>query len=63
LFLILSPDFAAAAVVVVIRGGGAGGDAVKDDNTFFFSSSSCFPSSGEELFDRECDEGCEILLS
>jgi hypothetical protein len=22
-----------------------------------------FPSSGEELSGRECDEGCEILLS
>ncbi len=63
LFLILSPDFAiaAAAVVVVVRGGGAGGDVVEDDNIFF--SSSCFPSSGEQLYGRECDEGCKILLS
>ncbi len=67
LFLILSPDFAAAVAVavVVVRGGGAGGDVVEDDNIFFssFSSSSCFPSLGEELSGRECDEGCKILLS
>jgi hypothetical protein len=66
LFLILSSDFATAAVsaVVVVRGGGAGGDAVEDDNifSFSFSSSSCFPSSGEELSGRECDEGFELQL-
>jgi len=66
LFLILSPDFVAVAVaaVVVVRGGGAGGDVVKDDNIliFFSSSSSCFPSSGEELSGRECDEGFELQL-
>ncbi len=26
------------------------------------SSSSSFPSSGEEVSGRECDEGCEVLL-